>query len=154
MKKLKASLAMAYGCPFEGKIPSEKVLGLAKRLEKLGAQELALCDTAGMAGPAQIGSLIATVQEELPNIELSLHLHARKKKGPANAWAGFEAGIRVFEGSIGGLGGCPFIPNAIGNMATEDMVKMFQDKSIRTGVELEKLTGCTQLIQAIRSKYD
>lgn len=152
VSRLKVSVATAYGCPFEGEVSSNKVIDIVAQLQELGATEIALCDTAGMASPAQIASLISAVQEEFSGIEISVHFHAERERGLVNISAAFEAGVTLFEGSVGGLGGCPFVPDAIGNIPTEDVISMFEEKGICTGVDLRKFANCRALMQAIIKK--
>lgn len=149
VSRLKVSVATAYGCPFEGEVSSNKVIDIVAQLQELGVTEIALCDTAGMASPVQIASLISTMEEGLSDIEISVHFHAEREKGLVNILAALEAGITLFEGSISGLGGCPFLPGAVGNIPTEDMISMFEEKGISTGVDLRKFANCRTLIQAI-----
>lgn len=152
VSRLKVSVATAYGCPFEGEVSSSKVIDIVAQLQELEVTEIALCDTAGMASPVQIASLISAVQEEFSGIEISVHFHAEKERGLINISAAFEAGVTLFEGSIGGLGGCPFVPDAIGNIPTEDMISMFEERGICTGVDLRKFANCRALMQAIIKK--
>ncbi len=147
IKRISVSLATAFGCPFEGKIAREKVLTLAKRLRVSGATGIILADTTGMANPFGVKGLIEALSNELPIDEVAVHFHNTRGTGLANVLSALQCGVAVFEGSVGGLGGCPFAPGATGNVPTEDMVNMFEDMGIDTGVNLTKLLACAKLAE-------
>jgi len=137
--RINASLSTAFGCPFDGDVPAARVLELVQRFVDLGITRVALCDTTGMANPAQVRRLFSAVIERWPAVTFTAHFHDTRAMGLANALAALEAGVRHFDASLGGLGGCPFAPGASGNVCTEDMVHMFQAMGCDTGVDLELL---------------
>ena len=136
---INASLSTAFGCPFDGEVPQGEVLGWVARLIDLGITRVALCDTTGMANPAQVQRLFSAVTERWPEVIFTAHFHDTRAMGLANALAALEVGITHFDASLGGLGGCPFAPGASGNVCTEDLVHMFEAMGRHTGVDLERL---------------
>lgn len=142
--KVRVDLATAYACPFSGWVEPKQVLELAGRVVQLGIRSLVLADTIGVATPARVFALTRLMKEEFPDCSLSLHLHDTRGMGLANTMAGIQAGITAFETSVGGLGGCPFAPGAAGNTATEDVVNMFNDMNVETGIALEKLLSAVK----------
>ncbi|MCE8031841.1 MAG: hydroxymethylglutaryl-CoA lyase [Halomonas sp.] len=134
-----ASLSTSFGCPFEGEVPETRVLGLVERLLELGVEGITLCDTTGMANPAQVGRLCEAVLERWPEAPFTLHFHNTRGMGLANALAAWQTGIVRFDASLGGLGGCPYAPGATGNVCTEDLVHMFEQMGVATGVDLDAL---------------
>ena len=136
---INASLSTAFGCPFEGEVPETRVLTLVEQLIARGIQGVTLCDTTGMANPAQVRRLCDSVLERWPKTPFTLHFHNTRGMGLANALAAWQAGISRFDASLGGLGGCPFAPGASGNVCTEDLVHMFAAMGVDTGVDLDAL---------------
>lgn len=144
-----ASISTAFGCPFEGAVSPEHVLDIAERIAELGIDGITLCDTTGMANPAQVAALCRQVIEGHPGLNLTLHLHNTRGMGLANALAGWQAGVCHFDAALGGLGGCPFAPGATGNVCTEDLVHMFEQMGVDTGVDLERLLGVAERLPSI-----
>ena len=142
-----ASLSTAFGCPFEGRFEAAQVLPWVDRIAELGFERLTLCDTTGMADPAQVQELCAAVRERYPRLQLTAHFHDTRGMALANVLAALEAGIVRFDASLGGLGGCPFAPGASGNACTEDMVHMLGQMGYDTGVDLQALLDCVRLLQ-------
>jgi hydroxymethylglutaryl-CoA lyase len=136
---LVGAIATAFGCTLEGAIDSAWVRDLAIRLAEAGADEIALADTVGYANPAQVRTLFSQVAADVGALPLSGHFHDTRGLGLANVVAAMEAGVRRFDASLGGLGGCPFAPGASGNIATEDLVFMLHEMGLSTGVDLERL---------------
>jgi hydroxymethylglutaryl-CoA lyase len=136
---INASLSTTFGCPFEGEVPEARVLELIAQLIALGIQGITLCDTTGMANPAQVKRLCEAVLNRWPDTPFTLHFHNTRGVGLANALAAWQAGITRFDASLGGLGGCPFAPGATGNVCTEDLVHMFESMGVDTGVDLDAL---------------
>lgn len=134
---VQAGVMNAFGCHFEGAVSSARVLEMVRRFVDAGAQEINLADTPGLANPSQVEGLISAVQS-ITGVPLGLHLHDTFGFGMANAYAAWRAGVRRFDASCGGLGGCPFIPGASGNLPTEDLVGLFESMGVGTGVNL----GC------------
>jgi hydroxymethylglutaryl-CoA lyase len=150
--KITVSLSTTFGCPFEGAVSEAAVLGLVEKLTHMGMDGISLADTTGMANPRQVRDLSARVLKTFPQSEptfYTLHFHNTRGMGLANVIAGIDAGIRSFDGSIAGLGGCPFAPGASGNISTEDMVNMLTDMGYDTGVDLDKLIATAQRIPGI-----
>ena len=147
--RINGSLSTSFGCPFEGHVPEERVLGFAKRFVDLGFDGVSLADTTGMANPAQVERLSAAAVKQFADIELTLHFHNTRGMGLANVLAGIRAGVLHYDGSLAGLGGCPFAPGATGNICTEDMVNMLEDMDFDTGVDLDKLLAAAVKMPAI-----
>ena len=137
---VRAGIQSALGCGFEGKIDPERVIQIARSYAALGVKEVNIADTAGLANPRQVYELCTRLREDLPSdVALSLHLHDTRGLGIANMIAGLQAGVRTFDAAMGGLGGCPFIPKATGNIATEDAVFACEQIGIDTGIDWEAL---------------
>ena len=143
--QVQVCIATAWECPFEGATPPDTVCTLADELIKAGASELIIADTIGAAHPRQVRSLMERLAETIGAQRLICHFHDTRALGMANAYAALEAGIRRFDASAGGLGGCPFAPGATGNIATEDLVMMLSAMGFTTGIDLEKLILAGQL---------
>ena len=134
------TISVAFGCPFEGPTPEERVLNIAEKMVAAGAREVALGDTIGVAVPTQVQSIFAKLRARLgPDIGLRGHFHDTRGTGIANAWAAVEAGADSLDSSLGGLGGCPFAPNATGNISSEDLVYMLETAGMDTGMALEDM---------------
>jgi len=150
--KMTMSLSTTFGCPFEGRVSEEAVLRFVEAFLAAGVDGISLADTTGMANPRQVEALAARVLDRFPAPDetfYTLHFHNTRGMGLANVVAGIEAGVRSFDGSIAGLGGCPFAPGATGNICTEDMVNMLQDMGYDTGVDLGRLIAAARRIPAI-----
>lgn len=135
----KAYVAVAFACPFEGPTAPDQVLRLVGQMFDYGAEEVAIADTIGAAPPSAVEALMGRAVAEWGAPRLSVHFHDTRAMGMANAWAALGAGIRKFDASIGGLGGCPFAPGAAGNVATEDLVVLFEQCGFDTGIQLDAL---------------
>jgi hydroxymethylglutaryl-CoA lyase len=131
------TISAAFGCPYEGQVPASRIVELAGRMAEAGAQEIALADTIGVGVPSQVHDLTAAVIEKVGAIPVRLHLHDTRGLAPANAWAAYQAGARVFDSALGGLGGCPFAPGAAGNVGTEELVYMFARSGVECGISLD-----------------
>lgn len=139
--KAQVTISTAFGCPFDGDIEPEKVLNMAKSLAEAEPIEIAIADTIGAAVPHDVRDMFANAKLALPHMPLRGHFHNTRNTGVANAWAAYEGGANTIDASIGGLGGCPFAPNATGNTATEDIAHMFEKTCIKTGINMTKLVG-------------
>jgi len=146
---LSVTLATAFGCPFEGEVPEATVVDLARQVHALGVDEIALADTIGVGVPAQVTRLVAGVAAAAPGATLRAHFHNTRNTGYANAVAALDAGVTVLYASTGGIGGCPFAPDATGNIATEDLVYLLDRTGIESGVELERLMGTARWLSGI-----
>jgi hydroxymethylglutaryl-CoA lyase len=142
-------ISTAFGCPYEGRVPAERVLEIAARLRDAGAQEIGFGDTTGMANPRQVGELFVLWRDGLPGVELTAHFHNTRGQGLANVLAALEAGIDSYESSFGELGGCPVPPGATGNIASEDLVSMLHEMGVETGIDLEALVDCARQAQEV-----
>ena len=143
------SLSCVFGCPMEGEVPQETVLGWIDRFEALGVQGITLCDTTGMAYPTQVQALCQAAIARHPRLEYTAHFHNTRAMGLVNSVAAAEAGIRRFDMSLGGIGGCPYAPGATGNVATEDVVHMLQCMGYDTGMDLEGLIGAAAQLEGL-----
>jgi hydroxymethylglutaryl-CoA lyase len=131
------TISAAFGCPYEGPVPADRVVELAQRMADAGAHEIALADTIGVGVPGQVAELTGRVIDAIAPIPIRLHLHDTRGLAPANVWAGYQAGCRTFDSALGGLGGCPFAPGAAGNVGTEELLYLFGHSGIKTGLDLE-----------------
>jgi hydroxymethylglutaryl-CoA lyase len=143
-------ISVAFGCPYEGEVPSERVFAIAERLVAAGCDEIGFGDTTGMANPTQVRRFFAAAFERLGgSIQLTAHFHNTRGHGMANVLAALEAGVRSFESSFGELGGCPVPPGATGNIATEDLVSMLHEMGYVTGIDLARLIEAVDAVQRV-----
>lgn len=138
-------ISTSFGCPYEGHVPPARVAEIAQALAEAGAQEIGFGDTTGMANPRQVGELFPRWHDALPGVELTAHFHNTRGQGLANALAAWQAGVDSFESSFGELGGCPVPPGATGNVATEDLVSMFEEMGVATGIDLPALVTASSM---------
>ncbi|MES2399974.1 MAG: hydroxymethylglutaryl-CoA lyase [Pseudomonadota bacterium] len=147
------SLSCAFGCPMEGHVPQQSVVDWAKRFADLGVRGLTICDTTGMGHPAQVSRMVEALQEEAlktrPHVQLALHFHNTRGMGLANVLAGVQGGVVRFDGSLGGLGGCPYAPGASGNISSEDAIHMLEAMGYDTGIDLDRLLGVARQMPSI-----
>ncbi len=141
--KLRCYVSTVCGCPYEGEVPLAAVLRVVQQLLALGADEISLGDTIGVGTPRQVEALVRALAGVVPLARTSLHLHDTYGRALANAVAGYQAGVRAFDASLGGLGGCPYAPGASGNVATEDVADLFAREGVATGVDLDALVDAT-----------
>jgi hydroxymethylglutaryl-CoA lyase len=139
-------ISVAFGCPYEGDVPPERVFAIARRLVDAGCEEIAFGDTTGMANPRQVREFFADADL---GVELTAHFHNTRGQGLANVVAALEAGVRSFESSFGELGGCPVPKGATGNIASEDLVSMLHEMGYDTGIDLERLIACAREVQRL-----
>lgn len=132
-------LATAFGCPFEGKKNEQDVLAFIKPYVESGIRTVNLCDTIGIANPAQVRKTIAAIRKEFPGLDIQIHIHDTRNMGMVNTLAAIECGITKVQSTLGGLGGCPYAPGASGNLATEDLVFMLSEMGYEMGIDLTKL---------------
>jgi hydroxymethylglutaryl-CoA lyase len=146
--RCEAVISVAFGCPYEGHVPPERVFAIARRLRDAGAQEIGFGDTTGMANPAQVRAYFPAAREALGDgVELTAHFHNTRGQGLANVLAALDAGVTSFESSFGELGGCPVPAGATGNIATEDLVSMLHEMGMETGVSLDALLVAARAAQ-------
>jgi len=142
-------ISVAFGCPYEGHVPPERVFAIAQRLVAAGAEEIGFGDTTGMANPRQAREFFRAARAALPGVELTAHFHNTRGQGLANVLAALEAGVESFESSFGELGGCPVPKGATGNIATEDLVSMLHEMGIETGIDLARLVDAARAAQQL-----
>jgi hydroxymethylglutaryl-CoA lyase len=148
--RAQAVISVAFGCPFEGAVPTERVFTIARRLADAGAAEIGFGDTTGMANPVQVEQFFAAARHALgESVELTAHFHNTRGQGLANVLAALGAGCRSFESSFGELGGCPVPAGATGNIATEDLVSMLEEMGIATGVSLERMLAAAAAVRQV-----
>jgi hydroxymethylglutaryl-CoA lyase len=145
---VRAYLSTAFGCPYEGQVPASRVVDLTARLLDLGAYEVAVSDTIGVAHPGQVWDLLDALLARVPRAQVALHLHDTRGTALANVVAALQAGISTFDASAGGLGGCPYAPGASGNLATEDLVYLLDGLGIESGVSLEAVAAASRALHA------
>lgn len=133
------TISAAFGCPFEGSVAPDHIVAMAAQLAEAGPCEIALADTIGVAVPVQVTGLILRVRAVIGAIPLRAHFHNTRNTGLANAWAAYQVGVTTLDSSLGGLGGCPFAPNATGNIPTEDLVYLLERSGVSTGLDLDRL---------------
>lgn len=138
-RRAQVTISVAFGCPFEGEVPPERVAAIARRLAAAGPIEIALGDTIGAATPADVIRVLDTVTLEAPGMPIRCHFHDTRNTAVANAWTALERGAATLDASIGGIGGCPFAPGATGNVATEDLLYPLERGGIVTGVDLDAI---------------
>lgn len=146
---LEAGLSTAFGCSLQGEVPERDVVAMAAELIAAGCDSVGLSDTAGYAQPAQLRRILRAVQAEIGTRLDNLHLHDTMGLGLANVTVGVEEGIRIFDGALAGLGGCPFAPGASGNIVTEDLVFLLESLGLRTGVDLDALLRAREVLHEI-----
>jgi hydroxymethylglutaryl-CoA lyase len=144
-----AVIATSFGCPYEGKVEMDQVLSIAERFAEAGATEVGFGDTTGMCNPAYAREFFAAALERLPGVEVTAHFHNTRGQGLANAYAALEAGCTSFESSFGELGGCPVPKGSTGNIATEDLVSMFHEMGVDTGLDLPAVIDAAREAQRV-----
>ena len=140
------TISTAFGCPFQGEVPPERVVGLVERVAGDDTYEIALADTIGCAVPSQVSDLFGSVMAVAPGARFRAHFHNTRNTGLANCYAATEAGVQSIDASAGGIGGCPFAPRATGNVPSEDLVYMLDRMGIKTGIDIEKLISAGEWI--------
>ena len=145
---VRAGLQCVFGCVYEGRIAEDAVLTAAQKMVAAGATEINLADTTGMATPVSIRNMVHRFKKEFADITVSLHLHDTQGLGLANTFSGYEAGVRIFDVCTGGLGGCPFVKGAAGNVPTEDAVNMFESLGVPTGIDLPTLAEAVAFLES------
>jgi len=139
--RLEAGISTAFGCTLQGLVPEDEVIRLAVQCVEAGADDVGLSDTVGYANPAQVRRLFRRLRAEIGEHAGAAHMHNTRGLGIANCLAAFDEGVRTFDSSLGGLGGCPYAPGASGNVVTEDLVFMFEAMGVATGIDLDKLVA-------------
>jgi hydroxymethylglutaryl-CoA lyase len=134
-------ISTAFGCPFDGEVDPSRVVEMARAAAAVGPVEVALADTIGVASPGEVASLVARVAAVIKPLPVRVHFHNTRNTGLANVWAAVQAGAKVVDASLGGIGGCPFAPRATGNVPTEDVVYMLERSGYQTGLDVDRLIG-------------
>lgn len=147
--RTRAYVAVAFECPFEGPPALDRVVTLANKMLKAGADEIVIADTIGAASPADVKERMTALADVIPISQLAIHLHDTRGMAIANAWASLEVGVRRFDSSAGGIGGCPFAPGAAGNLATEDLVLMTERSGFSTGIDLDLLLAAVDFAENV-----
>ncbi|MEK7386197.1 MAG: hydroxymethylglutaryl-CoA lyase [candidate division NC10 bacterium] len=142
-------ISTSFGCPFEGEVPIARLESVVRRLVDMGAPAIGLADTTGMANPLQVGRVLEHLMPQFPGIEWTLHTHDTRAMAIPNILAAMECGVTHLDGSIGGLGGCPFAPGASGNVCSEDLVHCLHAMGVATGIDLDKLIETSKRVQEI-----
>lgn len=147
--KVRAGAQCAFGCVYEGRVPEKTVLNAVGKMAGAGASEVNLADTTGMANPKKVKQLVEMVISNFPEVEISLHLHDTQGFGLVNLLAGYNSGVRLFDVATGGLGGCPFVKGAAGNVPAEDVVNLLNEMDIESGVDLRTLCKAVAMIETM-----
>uniref|UniRef100_UPI002FC75624 hydroxymethylglutaryl-CoA lyase n=1 Tax=Polaromonas sp. TaxID=1869339 RepID=UPI002FC75624 len=146
---INVSLSCCFGCPMEGEVPQTAVLDWASRFADLGVRGITVCDTTGMAHPAQVSRMVEALRQRFAQLQLTLHFHNTRGMGLANVLAAVQGGIARFDGSLGGLGGCPYAPGASGNISSEDAIHMLAAMGYDTGIDLPRLLAVARQMPQI-----
>ncbi|MBL8266194.1 hydroxymethylglutaryl-CoA lyase [Steroidobacter sp.] len=150
--RMQVTVSVAFGCPFEGEVPAARVVDVCQRLAATQPLEIAIADTIGVAVPSQVTALVEQVRAAIGDVALRCHFHNTRNTAVANAYAAVLAGVKTLDASVGGVGGCPFAPNATGNVGTEDLVYMLSRAGYDTGIDLNKLITTAKWLGEQRGK--
>lgn len=142
--RVDASVSVAWGCPYDGPVSTDQTIELAMRLAEIGVAEVSFGDTIGVATPTAVGTLATYALDRLGGVEVSMHFHDTRGLGIANVYSALEHGVEMFEGSIGGIGGCPFAPRSTGNVCSEDLLFMVEQSGYDTGADVWALVGAAR----------
>lgn len=146
------TIGAAFGCPFEGEVSEDRVVKMAARLAEAGPVEVALADTIGVGNPAHVARLVERIRQAINPLPVRVHFHNTRNTGLANVWAAVLAGATVIDGSLGGLGGCPFAPGAAGNVPSEDVVYMLERAGIATGMDLARMIEASRWLAGVMDR--
>jgi hydroxymethylglutaryl-CoA lyase len=146
---INVSLSTAFGCPMEGDVPQDVVLNYVSRFDNLGVRGVTICDTTGMAQPVQVTKMIDALHKQFKHLQLTMHFHNTRGMGLANILASVQSGITRFDGSLGGLGGCPYAPGASGNVCSEDAIHMVDAMGYDTGIDVDALLSIAKRLPQI-----
>lgn len=147
--RLRAYVSTVWGCPFEGEVDPKRAVAIAKRFVEMGSYQVSLGDTIGIGTPRQTERILRAMSDEIGAERIAMHMHDTRGTALANVLVGLEMGIRDFDASVGGLGGCPYAPGAAGNLATEDLVFMLQGMGVETGIDLERLVEAGKVAESV-----
>ena len=149
---VQVTISVAFGCPFEGEVPLSRIQSMAETLAAAGPVEIALADTIGVGVPMRVAEVFMALKQQLANMPLRAHFHDTRNTGIANAYAALMSGVDVLDSSIGGIGGCPFAPNASGNIATEDLLYMLNRGGVEHGVNIHRLIDGASWLETVLGK--
>ena len=149
---VQVTISVAFGCPFEGEVPLSRIQSMAETLAAAGPVEIALADTIGVGVPMRVAQAFKALKQQLANMPLRAHFHDTRNTGIANAYAALMSGVDVLDASIGGIGGCPFAPNASGNIATEDLLYMLNRGGVEHGVDIHRLIDGASWLETVLGK--
>jgi hydroxymethylglutaryl-CoA lyase len=147
--RVRAYVSTVWGCPYEGDVDPKRALAIARKLLAMGCYQVSLSDTIGAGTPRQTERILEMALAEIPREQIAMHMHDTRGTALANVLVGLEMGIRDFDASVGGLGGCPYAPGAAGNLATEDLVYMLQGMGVTTGIDLDRLVEAGKVAESI-----
>lgn len=151
-RAVNATISTAFGCPFDGDVPQARIVDMCKALASHGLMEIGIADTIGVATPWEVDRMFRDIQQALPDISLRAHFHNTRNTAVANAYAAIGAGVTIFDASIGGIGGCPFAPNATGNVAMEDLLYMLHREGFQTGIDLGAINDAARWLSGIMGR--
>ena len=146
---VQGDIATAFGCPFEGNVSSKKLVDISKEYKLMGFKGVTLGDTTGMATPPVVTNAIKAIRDNVPDFEITLHFHNTRGVGLANVMTGLNQGISDYESCFGGMGGCPFAPNATGNICSEDLIYLLHEMGIETGIDLDQLINIAKKVESL-----
>ena len=146
---VQGDIATAFGCPFEGNVSSKKLVDISKEYKLMGFKGVTLGDTTGMATPPVVTNAINAIRDNVPDFEITLHFHNTRGVGLANVMTGLNQGISDYESCFGGMGGCPFAPNATGNICSEDLIYLLHEMGIETGIDLDQLINIAKKVESL-----
>ena len=146
---IQGDIATAFGCPFEGNISPKKLANISKEYKKMGFRGVTLGDTTGMATPVVVTDAIKAIRDNVPDFDITLHFHNTRGVGLANVMTGLNEGITDYESCFGGMGGCPFAPNATGNICSEDLIYLLHEMGIKTGIDLDKTIAIAKKVESL-----
>ena len=146
---IQGDIATAFGCPFEGNISPKKLANISKEYKKMGFRGVTLGDTTGMATPVVVTDAINAIRDNVPDFDITLHFHNTRGVGLANVMTGLNEGITDYESCFGGMGGCPFAPNATGNICSEDLIYLLHEMGIKTGIDLDKTIAIAKKVESL-----
>jgi hydroxymethylglutaryl-CoA lyase len=147
-RRAQVTISTAFGCPFDGEVDPSRVVEMARAAAAAGPVEVALADTIGVASPGEVAALVERVAAAIKPLPVRVHFHNTRNTGLANVWAAVQAGAKIVDASLGGIGGCPFAPRATGNVPTEDVVYMLQRSGYQTGLDVERLIAAARWLGA------
>jgi hydroxymethylglutaryl-CoA lyase len=147
--RVRSYVSTVWGCPYEGEVDPKRALAIAKKLLEMGVYQVSISDTIGVGTPRQTGRILEMMLAEIPPEKLAMHMHDTRGTALSNVLVGLEMGVRDFDASVGGMGGCPYAPGAAGNLATEDLVYMLHGMGVGTGIDLDRLWEAGKVAESI-----